>query len=46
MKKLSEDDYSFSDSEIEELLSEFAVALEREDIRSAEKLNGEWKANT
>jgi 2,3,4,5-tetrahydropyridine-2-carboxylate N-succinyltransferase len=45
MEELAEDDLNFSDSEIEELLSEFALALERGDIRSAEKIDGKWQAN-
>jgi len=45
MEELSEDESNFSDNEIEELLSEFALALERGDIRSAEKVEGEWQAN-
>lgn len=45
MNELAEDSSGFSDSEIEELLSEFVLALERGDIRAAEKENGEWSAN-
>jgi 2,3,4,5-tetrahydropyridine-2-carboxylate N-succinyltransferase len=45
MNELAEDSSAFSDDEIEELLSEFALALDRGDIRSAEKKNGEWRAN-
>lgn len=45
MKSLKNKPDEFEDKDIEELLSEFAVALERGDIRSAEKKDGEWKAN-
>lgn len=45
MNNLAEDASSFSDNEVEDLLSEFALALERGDIRSAEKVNREWRAN-
>lgn len=46
MTELVEDSSVFSDSGIEELLSEFVLALERGDIRAAEKKGGEWEANT
>lgn len=45
MNDLAEDSSDFSDSEIEELLSEFVLALEKGDIRAAEKKDGEWRAN-
>jgi 2,3,4,5-tetrahydropyridine-2-carboxylate N-succinyltransferase len=45
MTSLAEDASDFSDEEIEDLLSEFAYALEKGDIRSAEKVDGEWQAN-
>ena len=45
MTSLAEDSTEFSDDGIENLLSEFVYALESGDIRSAEKLDGEWKAN-
>lgn len=45
MNALAEDSSGFSDEEVESLLSEFALALEKGDIRAAEKEDGEWSAN-
>ncbi|MFB6181154.1 MAG: 2,3,4,5-tetrahydropyridine-2,6-dicarboxylate N-succinyltransferase [Candidatus Nanohalobium sp.] len=44
MKGLAEGS-DFSDKEVEELLSEFVMALEKGDIRAAEKVGGKWQAN-
>lgn len=45
INSLVENEEDFSESEIESLFSEFAYGLEQGDIRSAEKVDGEWSAN-